>query len=433
MPEATLVDQTLPDRQRPDGPLRIALLTHSVNPRGGVVHTLELARALHGLGHAVTVLAPALPGQAFFRAAPHAVAYVPVGPPPADFGDMVGDRIAAVTRHLAALLREQTFDVLHAHDGIGGNALANAVDAGLIAGFVRTVHHLDHFDDARVDAWQRRSVIRAAQLLCVSDGWCRILREQYERSADQVDNGVDLARFTRSADASDDALADRLGLRAGVPRWLLVGGVEERKNSLRVLQAFGRLRAAHPGAQLIVAGGASLLDHSAAARAFRAELDSAGLQPGAGGDEMQPGSGCDVMQPGSGCDVVVTGPLPDALMPALFRQASALVMPSLREGFGLVVLEALACGTPVVVSDRPPFTEYLDDSVRAGHALYVDPLDVDAIAAAMQAAIAPERRRALAAGLPVVCRRFSWAASAERHAALYRRHVAALPAASCAA
>ena len=59
--------------------MKIALLTHSVNPRGGVVHTLELARALHDAGHHVTVFAPALPGQRLFRAVSHPVDLVPVG------------------------------------------------------------------------------------------------------------------------------------------------------------------------------------------------------------------------------------------------------------------------------------------------------------------------------------------------------------------
>ena len=69
---------------------------------------------------------------------------------------------------MSHLLRTQTFDVLHAQDGIGANALADLCDASAIGGFVRTVHHLDTFADARVMAWQARAFRRASQVLCVS-------------------------------------------------------------------------------------------------------------------------------------------------------------------------------------------------------------------------------------------------------------------------
>jgi glycosyltransferase-like protein len=379
-------------------PLRIGLVTHSVNPRGGVVHALELGRALHALGHEVTLFAPAQAGQRLFRDVPHAVSLVPVGPPPKALVDLVGDRIDAVTGHLCALLRRQRFDVLHAHCGIGGNALATLAEAGMIHGFVRTVHHLDVFDEPQLDAWQHRAVRQAQQLLCVSAGWVQALRTQYGRDAALVGNGVDLARWTRRSDAHDERVVASLGLDLRAPRWLLVGGIEERKNTLRALQAFVALREDHPDAQLVVAGGASLLDHGDYARTFRAEVQRVGLEIGR--------------------DLLLTGPLPDALMPALMRQCSALVMPSLREGFGLVVLEALACGTPVVVSQRPPFTEYLDDTVAAGHALYCDPQDPASIARAMRQALT--RRDALAPAVPPVCHRYGWAASARRHVAIYR-------------
>jgi glycosyltransferase-like protein len=383
-------------------PLRIGLLTHSVNPRGGVVHTLELAKALHGLGHRVTVFAPAQAGQAFFRAVPHEVDLVPVCPAPADLADMVADRIAAFVAHLGERLAHERFDVLHAHDGIGGNALADLADAGMIDGFVRTVHHLDPFDDTRLAAWQTRSVLRARQVLCVSPGWCRTLKADFGIDAALVANGVDCERFSRTPDAADVALAQRLGLRADAPIFLSVGGIEARKNSVRLLEAFLQVRENLPMAQLVIAGGASLLDHSDCRRSFDALAASAGLVPG------------------PGHDLVLTGALPDADMPALFRRADALLMPSLREGFGLVVLEALACGTPVVVSQRAPFTEYLGDTVGAGHALYADPLDAGSIAAAMRQAIDPARRAALARAVPPVCRCHSWSASAAHHVALYR-------------
>ena len=157
-------------------PLRIGLLTHSVNPRGGVVHTLALADALHARGHDVTVFAPAQPGQTMFRAPRCAVDLVPVVVAPSVLAEMIAARRTAFVQHLVPLLRRRPFDVLHAQDGIGGNALADLREAGAIGGFVRTVHHLDTFADPLVMQWQQRAFEHASQVLCVSQTWCDTLR-----------------------------------------------------------------------------------------------------------------------------------------------------------------------------------------------------------------------------------------------------------------
>ena len=410
--------------------LRIALLTHSVNPRGGVVHTLELANALHDCGHQVTVLAPARPGQALFRTPRCAVELVPLdeadGAAAVDVVQMIASRRSAYVKHLSHLLRTQTFDVLHAQDGIGGNALADLCDAGAIGSFVRTVHHLDTFADARVMAWQTRAFLRARQVLCVSQTWCDTLRREHGIEAALVHNGVDLTRFTRSsqtqpllplplpqeegalhATAGTDAqVAARHGLRPGAPMFLAVGGIEERKNTLRLLEAFIAFHAEQPAAQLAIVGGASLLDHHAHTASFHAILSTNGLRSG----PFEP--------------VVVTGTVPDADMPALFRAADALLMPSVREGFGMVVLEALASGTPVVVSRIAPFTEYLGADEAESHCCWADPQSAASITEAMRRALDPAHAQALAQRTPAVCERFSWHASAARHEQLYRAHVA---------
>ncbi|MFA6262561.1 MAG: MSMEG_0565 family glycosyltransferase [Bacteroidia bacterium] len=369
--------------------MKIALLTHSVNPRGGVVHTLELARALHDAGHAVTVFAPAAPGQALFRRVPFAVELVPVPAAPKDMVTMVAGRIDATVRHIAALPGRGAFDIWHAQDSISGNALADLADAGLIDGFIRTVHHLDHFDEPPLMHWQRRAYERARQVFCVSPLWCRTLLAEHGIDAMLVHNGVDLQRYRPEAQALDAEVAAKHGLRPGAPLWLAVGGVEERKNTLRLFEAFVQHRQQRPDTQLAIVGGASLLDHDAYQAAFREAVAAAGI-----GDALR-----------------LTGPVADAEMPSLFRLADGLLMPSLREGFGLVVLEALASGTPVVVSRQAPFTEYLAET----DVHWADPCSSTSIAAAMQRALAQPLH-----GVPDVCHRYSWPASAARHVALYR-------------
>ena len=378
--------------------LKIGLLTHSVNPRGGVVHTLELAQALHAAGHEVTVMAPAMEGQHFFRPLHCATHLIPVGGMPHTMAEMVGQRIDAIERSLADLLAHTRFDVLHTHDPIGGNALANLQARGLIDGFVRTVHHLEVFDDPQLMHWQSRGFREARQVLCVSQLWQNILALRHGVEAEAVDNGVDCTRFGAGTRPGDAALAKRLGIRSGAPVVLAIGGVEERKNTLRLLQAFILLREQRPDAQLVIAGGASLLDHARYGREFMALAQVSDLSVGPG-------------QP-----VLLAGPLPDADMPALYRLADVVAMPSLNEGFGLVVLEALASGVPVVVSRIAPFTEYLEED----DVLWADPMRSSSIVDALRRALTPRTPERIAASAARLCSRFNWSASARRHVQLYR-------------
>jgi glycosyltransferase involved in cell wall biosynthesis len=88
------------------------------------------------------------------------------------------------------------------------------------------------------------------------------------------------------------------------------------------------------------------------------------------------------------------GYVPEEELPALYAHAAVLAMPSLYEGFGLPCLEAMACGTPVVASDRAALPE-----ACGGAALLADPDDPEAFAQALLRAAGPERERLRTAGL----------------------------------
>ncbi|MGF6442051.1 MSMEG_0565 family glycosyltransferase [Paraburkholderia youngii] len=379
-------------------PLRIALFTHSVNPRGGVVHTLELGRALQDAGHDVTIFAPSVNGARMFRASPCRIVLAPVDVHGNDTVAMVQMRIDA----LKAALRADGpsgFDILHAQDGIGGNALAELRQEGVIRGFVRTVHHLDAFSDPRLIEWQRRAYADADAVFCVSETWTRRMLKDYGTAASTVSNGVDVERF-RAADAGNDTTAlAKFGI-GGAPVVLAVGGIEARKNTLQLLDAFALFRRTHTDGQLVIAGGASLLDHDAYTRRFVERATQLNLAIGRGEA------------------IVVTGALRDEEIPALMRRADVVSMVSLCEGFGLVVLEALAVGTPVVVSRIEPFTQHLNDRVCC----WAQPDDAGSIAQALQHAL--DRRGGIdfEYAVPDLLNRFSWRESARRHIGLYRRY-----------
>ena len=101
-----------------------------------------------------------------------------------------------------------------------------------------------------------------------------------------------------------------------------------------------------------------------------------------------------------------------------YHAADALAFPSVKEGWGLVVLEAMAAGLPVIASNLPVFREYLEDGVNA---LLPPVADDEALARAMGALVADaELRERLRAGGRELLPRFSWAASARRHQEIYR-------------
>jgi glycosyltransferase involved in cell wall biosynthesis len=107
------------------------------------------------------------------------------------------------------------------------------------------------------------------------------------------------------------------------------------------------------------------------------------------------------------------GELPDSELAALYRGARAVLYPSLYEGFGLPVLEAMACGAPVVTSSGTSTEE-----VAGGAAVLADPLDVDSIAAALAEAL-HRRDELVALGLERA-RAFTWDAAADALEALWR-------------
>jgi glycosyltransferase involved in cell wall biosynthesis len=174
----------------------------------------------------------------------------------------------------------------------------------------------------------------------------------------------------------DEAIITRLGLTPN-KYFLFVGSPSPNKNLESALKAFSNLN--QISFKFAVVG-------SAKHGVFRSS-DS----------EMPPG-------------VVLCGPATDSEIAALYRNASALVFPSIYEGFGIPPLEAMEHGCAVLASDIPPVREVCGDA-----AIYFSPLDIASIASTYQCVIdgisevqlAAERGRER-------CKQFSWAASAQR-------------------
>ena len=122
----------------------------------------------------------------------------------------------------------------------------------------------------------------------------------------------------------------------------------------------------------------------------------------------------------AGEGVIFPGLVPDADLPHFYAGARGFIYPSLFEGFGLPVIEAMACGAPVICSDRAALPELVGDA-----GLLVDPEDVDALAGAMVRLVGD---RALAAELGergrARSRHYSWRETARRTLGVYREAAA---------
>jgi glycosyltransferase involved in cell wall biosynthesis len=198
----------------------------------------------------------------------------------------------------------------------------------------------------------RQALDRADRFVCVSQATADELAGYVDHDLSDrvavVPEGVSRV-FLEPPEAL--AIPEVLGLAdEGIPYILSAGKISPRKNTLRTIEALARVADEIPH-HLVLIGGGEL-----------AELDLSADSPLAGIAER----------------LHFLGYVPDAQIPALYAAASAYVHASLYEGFGLPLLEAMACGCPVITSDRTSLPEVAGDA-----ALLVDPTRAEAIADAM--------------------------------------------------
>lgn len=270
------------------------------------------------------------------------------------------------------------------------------VPAALACPLVVTVHDLIHLRfpglrkvHERVYARTMigRALRRARRTIAVSEATARELRETFGASARRVvtiPNGVD-ERFRVDLAPAELALRlERLGLERGY--LLFVGNPKPHKNLATLLAAHARLIARREDAPLlVVAGGTPEIATRPRVRAL--------------------------------------GRVADDDLPALYQGATALVVPSLWEGFGLQALEAMASGVAVVAAGRGALPEVVGEA-----GLLIDPDDVESLAAGVEKVLASAdlraelgrrgRRRAAA---------YSWEITAQRTLAVYRETLEPAP------
>ena len=257
-----------------------------------------------------------------------------------------------------------------------------------VARQVVTIHDCAFFDQARCfsrafAAWYQFLIPRlariAARIITVSEFSKQRIVELCRVPEDKVDvipSGAG-PQFRLHSEEEIAAVRERLELPQ---RYVLcVGSLEPRKNLPRLLAAWQKMSRDIGGVSLVLAGAKS--------HVFR-DLRLTSPPPG----------------------VHLAGYLDDACLPAVYAGAEAFVYPSLYEGFGLPVLEAMACGTAVLTANDTALVETAADA-----ALTVDPHDVDSIAVGIQRLLADHSLRASLRERGVArARQFSWDEAARR-------------------
>ena len=237
------------------------------------------------------------------------------------------------------------------------------------------------------------SVRRAAKVIAVSQRTKEDLLEHYHLPEDKVTVTYEAASeaFRPLEERSVlTQLRERYGLHH--PFILTLGNLQPRKNMVRLVKAYDRLRKRGFTHQLVIAGQA----HWRSSEIYRA-VEEHGLED----------------------EVLFTGYVPDTDLPLLYNAADLFILVSLYEGFGLPVLEAMACGTPVVASRTGSLPEVVGEA-----GLLVDPLDIEGIAEAIvevlsQPHLASQLRER---GLNRAAN-FSWRRTAEETLRVYEKAV----------
>jgi glycosyltransferase involved in cell wall biosynthesis len=240
----------------------------------------------------------------------------------------------------------------------------------------------------------RLSVHRARHVIAVSEQTKADIVAHFGLAPEHVTvipNAVD-ERFRPDA-PNDDLTAFRRERNLPERFVLFVGTLEPRKNLPRLINAFAQLARDDREIGLVVVGASGWMTSDIAPLVRSLDLESR---------------------------ITFAGYVPDEELPRWYQAATVFCYPSLYEGFGLPVLEAMACGTPVVTSNVGSMAEVGRDA-----AILVDPTDADAIASSISALLDdPDfRQQRAAAGLGRAAQ-FSWDRTAEETLAVLRRAAA---------
>jgi D-inositol-3-phosphate glycosyltransferase len=378
---------------------------------GGLnVYVRELSRELVRRGHSIDIFTRRS-GNAAPGVTPLAegvrVVQVDAGPPAADKRALrhhMEEFRRGVMTFAAAGPEPRRYDLVHSHywmSGWTGQTLAECWEAPHVVMFhtlaeAKNRHHLGEREPKYRVAGERTVAQKADRIICAGEGERRMLAEVYGASPGRIEVvpcGVDTVRF-RPMDPR--RAKERLGLDPEIPVLLFVGRIEPLKGIDVLIRAAAHLDG---NFQLLVVGG----DGKDAGR--KRDLRRLAREIGVAGR------------------VVLADAVPHDELPGVYNAADVCVVPSYYESFGLVALEAMACGVPVVASRVGGLKETVEDG-RTGYLVpwrcpepFAERLDLLLTNEPLRRTLGREAREAAES--------YNWAAVAEQVEGIYHELVSA--------
>ena len=336
------------------------------------------------------------------------VVHIDAGPadlPKERLPDVVDTYADGVRAHL---LEGDGYDAIHANywlSGVAGHRLKHELSLPLVS----TFHTLARVKAETGDPEPERRVIAESEVIACSDAILANCNAEVTQLVELY--GADPSRIEVVPPGVDHAFfspGDRRGARAALglgdhPVLLFAGRIQPLKGLTVAVAAFAEVVREHPDAVLMVVGGPSGVDGRAELVEARAMLDALGLS----------------------AQVRFVEPQPHHLLSTYYRAADVVIVPSRSESFGLVALEAGACGTPVVAAAVGGLLTLIDDGLTG---FLVDSRDPADYAAAVGDLLAhPARAAAMAEAAAKRARDYTWSTTAARLRRLYADLVTRAP------
>ncbi len=381
---------------------------------GQVTYVLGLSKALASLGVAVDLFTRRFDGRAAEEAVAEGfrIVRIPCGPDEFIIKEEMLPYWPEFADNCERRIKDEglSYQLLHSHYWDAGY-VCRLLAPRLQLKFVHTSHSLGawkrermggdaaemervyHFEERIAE--ERRVFAAAAGITVTNPASVEKYKEFYGFESGNmvvIPPGVNTARFNPEDDGRAVAGTER-------PYVFSLSRIDTNKGLDYLINAFARA-AGSSGLALVIGGGSA--EPEERERRVLEELNDLAAARGVEGR------------------VAFAGYVTDEDLPYFYRRARAFVLPSKFEPFGMTALEAMACGTPVVATNRGGLARYLEDGRDA---ILVDPSDAEALAAAIMRAAEDEELAAklVAAGLKTIAREFTWEAIAKKHIAFYEK------------